>query len=122
MSGNKTDYLRDALLNHVLRNTSYTSPTTLYLGIFIGEVELSEGGYIRQEITFDAPNEGVCVNSDVILFPEATDDWGTVDGGKIFDQETLGNALYSADLGSPKPIGENDQLRFKAGEVTVQEQ
>lgn len=31
--GGKTDYLENKILDHVLRNTAYTSPTTVYVGL-----------------------------------------------------------------------------------------
>ena len=34
MAGSFTDYLEDKILKHVFTNTSYTSPTTVYVGLF----------------------------------------------------------------------------------------
>lgn len=34
MSMAKSDYLENKILDHVLNNTSYTSPTTVYFALF----------------------------------------------------------------------------------------
>jgi len=34
MAGSFTDYLEDKILKHVFTNVAYTSPTTVYVGLF----------------------------------------------------------------------------------------
>jgi len=61
-----TNYLANKLRDHTMMNTAYTSPATLYLGLFIspttsagGGTEVSGGSYARQVITFsDYGNDG----------------------------------------------------------------
>jgi hypothetical protein len=104
---NKTDFLEDKIVNHVLRNTAYTQPTTVYVGLFTvmpaddgtGGTEVSGGSYARQSVTFGAPSpSGQTNNSSTITFPTATADWATganrVVGFGIFDASSAGNLLY----------------------------
>jgi hypothetical protein len=103
---NKTNFLEGKLVEHVLRNVSYTSPTTVYVGLFTvapgeagGGTEVSVGAYARQAVTFGAQSGGLCSNSGDILFPVATADWGTILAMAIFDALTTGNMLYYGLLG-----------------------
>lgn len=122
-----SDYLEDALLNHVFRNTALTSPTNVFLALWIGDpldtglggAEVSGGAYARQQITFGAPSGGVIANSAQIDFADATSAWGTIDYAQIFDLVTLGNALVHAQLVNAKTIDTDDQFRVKVGDLTV---
>lgn len=56
-----SDYLETALLNHVLRNSSYTSPTTVYAALYTaaptdagGGTEIAAAGYARVAVTTGA--------------------------------------------------------------------
>jgi hypothetical protein len=129
VSDAKTDYLEDALLNHVLRNTAYSSPATIYIGLFTtmpsddgtGGVEVSGGAYARQSVTFSAPSGGQVANNALVQFPTATADWGTVLGMGLFDALTGGNLLYYGTLTASKIVGIGDQLAFAASALTVGE-
>lgn len=126
-----SDYLENALLNHVLRNTAYTSPSAVYIALSdadpgddgSGLSEPSGGSYARVAATFDAPSGGVCANQ-LVTFPQATAAWG---GGDlthfaIMDAASGGNMLYHAALTTPKPVGDGDTAEFAAGELTVTHQ
>ena len=100
-----TTYLENALENAVLRNTSYTSPATVYLALFTvapgvggGGTEVSGGSYARQAVTFSAPASGATSNSGAITFPTATANWGTVVAWGLFDAATSGNLLLFGTL------------------------
>ena len=74
-----SDYLENALINAVLRNTSYTSPATVYVALFTSDptdagtgTELSGNGYARTAVTFGSPSNGVTTNSADVTFPTAT--------------------------------------------------
>jgi hypothetical protein len=124
----KSDYLRDNLLNHTLRNTPYTAPTTVYLAAYTvpptsagGGTEVSGGSYVRQTVTFAAPSGGQVVNDAEVLYPIATLDWGTIVAVGIFDAAVAGNFLRFTSLGTPKIINATDQLRFPAGTLVINE-
>ena len=67
---NFSNYLEDALINATLRNTSYVSPTTVYVGLFTTDptdagtgTEVAGGSYARTAVTFGAPSNGVATNN-----------------------------------------------------------
>ena len=127
----KTDYLEDAILNHVLRNTALTSPATVYVGLTStattdadGGTELSGNGYARQSVTFGAPagdGSGSVSNSAEVLFPEATGAWSEATHFFIADASTEGNRLYHGELDASRTAALGDQIRFAAGALTVTE-
>ena len=124
----KTNYLEDALLNHVLRNTAFTSPTTVYVALFTatpgeagGGTEVSGGSYARQAVTFAAPASGIVANSGAVTFPTATANWGTITSMAIFDAVTVGNMLYYGALAASKVVDNGDQISFANAAVTVAE-
>lgn len=121
-----SNYLENALVNAVLRNTSYTSPTTVYLALYTTDptdadtgTEVSGNGYARQSITFGAPSNGVTTNSAVIEFPQATGSWGTVAYVGIRDSLTTGNLLFHTPLDASKTIATGDVFRVAIGSLSV---
>lgn len=126
----KSDYLEDNLLNHVLRNTSFTSPTTVYVALFTvapgddgtGGTEVSGFAYARQTVTFGAPSSGTVANSGAVTFPQASGGaWGTILAMGIYDAVTTGNLLYYGNLATSKVVGDGDQISFANGALTVSE-
>jgi hypothetical protein len=121
-----SDYLENALLNAVLRNTPYTSPVEVYVALFTNDPtdagtgsEVSGGGYTRQLVTFNAPSNGQVTNATDILFPVATASWGTVTHIGIYDAPTGGNLLFHGALTANKTISANDQLKIAAGDISI---
>lgn len=126
----KSDYLEDKVINHVLRNTSYTSPTTVYGALYTaapsdtgGGTEVSGTNYARQAVAFDAPSPaGQTQNTSEVAFPVAgSGGWGTVTHFGVFDAVSTGNLLYWAALDASKTINENDQAKFAAGALQIDE-
>jgi hypothetical protein len=134
-----SDYLEAAVLNHVLRNTALTSPTTVYVALFTsddstgGTSENLEAGtltnevttvgtaYARQSATFAAPSGGSCTTSATITFPAATANYGTVTHVAVMDGDTEGsnNVLMYGSLDSAKTIESGDTFQITAGNLTV---
>ncbi len=121
-----SNYLENALINATLRNTSYTSPTTVYLALYTDDptdadtgTEISGGSYARQSITFGAPSNGVSTNSAAIEFPQATGSWGTITHVAIRDALTTGNMLYHTPLDASKTIASGDIFRIAIGSLSV---
>jgi hypothetical protein len=119
-------YLEDALINATLRNTSYTSPSVVYLGLYTSDptdadtgTEVSGGSYARQAITFGAPSNGVTTNTAAIEFPQATATWGTVGWIGIEDALTGGNLLYHSPLDASKTIASGDIFKIAIGSLSV---
>lgn len=121
-----SNYLENQLINHVLRNTSYSSPTTVYLALYTTNptdadtgTEVSGGSYARQAVTFGAPSNGVSSNSSTITFPVATGNWGDIAFVGIRDALTGGNLLFYGATAVTKTINTGDQLIVNAGDLTV---
>ncbi len=121
-----SNYLENALINATLRNTSYTSPSVVYIGLYTSDptdadtgTEVSGGSYARQAVTFGAPSDGVSTNSAAIEFPQATGTWGTVGWIGIEDASTGGNLLYHTALDASKTIATGDIFKIAIGSLSV---
>mgnify|MGYP001237905519 CR=1 FL=1 len=132
-----SDYLEDALINHVLRNTAFTSPVTVYLALFTGDdvaaleannptLEVTGGSYARVACAFDDPaGGGATANTSDVTFPTATASWGTVTDVAVVDHltnTTWGtnvNVLFHGQLTVDKLVGIGDTFKFSAGELDV---
>jgi hypothetical protein len=121
-----SNYLENALINATLRNTSYTSPTTVYVGLYTSDptdantgTEVSGGSYARTAVTFGAPSNGASTNSAAVEFPQATGSWGTVGWIGILDNATSGNLLYHTALDTSKPIENGDIFKIAIGSLSV---
>jgi len=121
-----SNFLENALINATLRNTSYTSPSVVYLGLYTSDptdadtgTEVSGGSYARQAITFGAPSNGVTTNTAAIEFPQATGNWGTVGWIGIEDALSGGNLLYHSPLDASKTIATGDIFKIAIGSLSV---
>lgn len=125
---NKSDYLRNALVNHTLRGVAYTPPSALYLALFNvtptssgGGTEVSGGGYLRRVVTFAAPTAGSTSNVSTVTFPTPTLDWGNVLGVAVYDALSAGNMLYFGNLGTPKTVYAGEEFYFPSGYFQIDE-
>ena len=121
-----SNYLENAVINAVLRNTSYTSPTTVYVGLFTSDptdagsgTEVAGGSYARVAVTFGAPSNGVSTNSAAVEFAQATANWGTVSHIGIHDALTTGNLLFHTALDTSKTIETGDIFKIAIGSLSV---
>jgi len=122
-----SNYLENALINATLRNTTYTSPATVYAALFTSDptdagsgTEVTGGSYTRKAITFAAPSNGVATNSAAAVeFDQATGNWGTITHFGIYDASTSGNLLYHGALATSKTIQTGDVFKFATSSVSV---
>jgi hypothetical protein len=123
-----SNYLENALINAVLRNTTYTSPATVYVSLYTSdptdadsgtEVSTSGTGYARTAVTMGAPSDGVSTNSADVTFPTATASWGTVTHIGIHDASTSGNLLFHTPLDTSKTIDSGDIFKITTGNLSV---
>jgi hypothetical protein len=125
-------YLENKLVDHVLRNTAYTTPgTSVYVGLIkfydspvveAGTLteEASGGAYARQQVTaWDAASDGATQNTGAITFPTATADWGMISGVIISDASTAGNVLLHGSLTTARDVKDGDVFKFNAGDLDV---
>ena len=121
-----SNYLENAVIDAVLRATSYTSPTTVYVGLFTTDptdagsgTEVSGGSYARTAVTFSAPSNGVTSNSADVEFPQATASWGSVTHIGLHDAASGGNLLFHTVLDTTKTIDSGDIFKIASGNLTV---
>lgn len=127
MAGSFSDYLEDALLKHVFTNTSYTSPSSLYVALYTtapsdagGGTELTGDGYARKAVSFSVSGTTtLATNSAAVEFDAATGSWGTIVAVGVFDASTSGNLLAWSDLATSKTISTGDILRIPSGELDI---
>lgn len=121
------NYLRQALINAVLRNTSYTSPATVYVALYTTDptnadtgTEVSGGGYSRKAVTFGAPTAaGATDNTNTVTFDAATANWGTITHFAIRDAASGGNLLFHAALTNARTVLSGDTPKFNLGELDL---
>jgi hypothetical protein len=121
-----SNYLENKILDHVLKNISYTSPTTAYVGLFTSDptdagtgTEVSGGSYARQVLSVTTASGGIVTSSGDVTFPQATATWGTISHIGILDALTSGNLLMHTALTTSKVIETGDILKVSSGNLTV---
>jgi hypothetical protein len=129
-----SNYLENKVLDHTLRNASFTQPSGLFIGLFknnalanleagtlTDEISTSGTAYARKAVTFGNAASGSASNSATVTFDAATDNWGTVTAIAILDGDTEGsnNVLFYGNLTTAKLIETGDTLQFVSNNVTV---
>ena len=121
-----SNFLENELMDHILRNLAYTSPTTVYVALYTSDptdadsgTEVIGGSYARPSVAFGAPSNGAADNSSDITFPTATANWGTVTHIGLHDALTTGNLLFHSPLAASKAVGDGDTFKINAGDLDV---
>tara|TARA_Y100000034_G_C6895337_1_gene412661 strand:- start:2170 stop:2550 length:381 start_codon:yes stop_codon:yes gene_type:complete len=119
-----SNYLENKLLDHTLRNTSYTSPTTVYLALYTANptdadsgTEVSGGSYARQTVAFSAAASGTISNSADITFTSMPA--ATVTHVGVRDASSAGNLLYHGSLSSSKSVDSGDTFKISTGDLDI---
>ena len=122
-----TNYLANKLISATVRNITLPVIADVYLALYKTDPtknntgdEVEAESYNRQEITFNAPANGVTANSAQIDFSVATSNWGNVGWVGIFDQEVAGNLMYFTELDNAKEILTGDQFRIDVDKLNLQ--
>ncbi len=125
-----SDYLEQALCNHIVRNQTFTAPTTCAVALFISSptdtgtagVEIhTSGNYARVSGTFGPPLTGTLANINTLTFGPASTNWGTVTHFAVFDNVTSGsgNMLVWGALNSSVSISSTDSAQFASGTLQI---
>lgn len=125
LSAELSTYLQHALLDAVLRSTTYTPPATVYQALYTDDptdddvgTEVTGGGYARQAVAFDAPTAGVSQNTSIETWTATGSAYGTVTHVGLRDAITAGNLLGYSPMGEAQVIGNGKRINFAAGAVT----
>lgn len=129
-----SDYYEDWIINHLLRNQSFTPPATVYVALFTAvtgletnnpTAEVSGGSYARQAVTLSAASGGASSNTADITFPTATASWGTVSHVALVDHQTNTtwgtnvNVLMWSALDTSKAIDSGDTFKINTGDLDI---
>lgn len=126
-----SNYLENALANHVFRTTGFTQPSNLHIALYTagptdagGGTELTGAGYARVQVSrADSQwtlSSGAVSNTNTITFPTPSANWGNVTHFGIFDASTGGNLLFHGSLTTAKTVNSGDTVTFPAGQLVIQ--
>ena len=121
MSG-LSNYLENKLLDHALRNTSYTPSTTVYLTLFVGSpTDAGSGGaevsVTRQAVTFGAAASGAVSNSSSVSFTSMPA--ATLTHIAVYDHLSAGNLLIHGALSSTVVAASGDTFTIQANDLDI---
>lgn len=126
-----TRYLRAKLIDHSLGKTSWTKPTSTWLGLHTADPteagslanEISGGSYDRVQVdsimTAADTTEGISINNALFTFPTATADWGDLTHVSISDASSAGNMLFFGELSLGITILSGMSFELQPGAVMV---
>lgn len=142
------DYLRNKIVDWILRAQAYSPVATHYVGLMTTNAthavasgtEVTGGSYARVAITASMTATGwagtqsagstsassgsgasaVTSNNGTITFPAPTANWGVVTGWTIWDASTTGNMLFFGPLSVSKTINNGDAApSFASGALAL---
>ena len=135
-----SNYLEAKVLDHVLKNTAFSQPSSLYLALFnntsgnagtnlelgtlTDEVSTSGTAYARKTVAFGAAtgtNPCQAATSATVTFDAATASWGTITHVAVMDSGTAGagNVLFWGAVTTSKTIDTGDTFQVTSGNLTI---
>jgi hypothetical protein len=136
-TGVMSDYLEKKIQDHVLGATVFTTPATVYMGLWTATLddtstgatagEVSGGSYARVSITNNTTNwpnaSGITAlkqNGVAINFATPSAGWGTVTYWALVDSSSgAGNILYFGALTNSKTINTSDTVSFAINALQI---
>lgn len=127
--GSFSNYLENAVLNHVFKNASFSQPTNIYValstadpgedGSGLVEPAFASGYYRVTGNVWAVAATGATANTSAIVFPTAGGGWGTVTHFGLFDASGIGagNMLAYGPLAVAKTVTAGDILQFPSGSI-----
>lgn len=137
-----SDYLENKLIDHILRDQTWTKPSTIYVALFTaapndagGGTEVSGGSYARVQVgpsltaweqtqggtgAASSGTGGLTQNAAEITFPTPSANWGSITHFGIFDASSGGNLLFHGALTDAKTVNNGDPApKFVAGALDI---
>lgn len=136
MSGSKSNYLENAILDHILGGPDYVRPSIVYVALSSALYNEAATGASFNEITgagaarvamtnnptnWPASSGGQKSNGLTATFPTATGNWLQAKSFYLLDASSGGNILYGGDLTSPRDILAGDTASFAPGSMIITE-
>lgn len=126
--GSASNYLENAILDHVLKTASFTVPSNIYVALSTTDPtesgasisEPSGNNYARTLCnTWNAASGGATANTSTVTFNTPSGSWGACTHFALFDAVSAGNMLAYGALDSTKNIGTGDTPSFAAGALAI---
>lgn len=116
---NFSDYLKPAIVNHMLGISAFTMPTAYLAVIDDLGTEFTGGGYARSETAFDPAATKAIDNADEEDYGTASADLGTTDAWKLYDDPSAGNELLFGDWDTPAEVLNGDGYKVPENGLTI---
>lgn len=127
--GSYSDYLENALLDHLLGKAAFAQPT-VHVGLSTadpgedgsGLAEPAGGSYARVATAaadWSAAAAGQSSNANDLSFPAATAPWGVCAYFFLADAAAAGNILAYGALNAARDVQTGDAPYFPAGDLAV---
>jgi len=123
-SASSSNYLQQKHMDFLLKNTTWTPPTSLWVSFMTtppaldgtGGIEVSTAGtgYGRKQILASNGWNGPTgtnmeySNAQLITFGTPTANWGTITACCLYDQEVNGNLIYVGVLSTSRVVNNGD--------------
>lgn len=104
-------YLKNKVLNQELEGA--------YIALFNDEVEVAKASYKRQTSSFVPASDGQTSNTQDVLFPIASESWGSITHIGIYDSLNGGNLLFKAPAEFIKNIDISSQYKIPKNYLIV---
>jgi hypothetical protein len=120
-----SNYLANAMINATVRNTAYSSPANVWVGLYstaptasTAGTELSGNGYSRQNVTFSAPSGGVANSNVSVTFSATGNAWQPAVATAILDKSTAGNILWFSTI-TTQVVLASGNITLTSGNITL---
>ncbi len=123
ITGDIADYLYPKILDHLVGAATFTSPTTVYTGLYttnpgVGDTgtEVSGSGYAREATTWNAAaSQAIDIGSDLTFGPP-TGSWGQPSHYSVHDAVSAGNLLVFGPVsGISSSVENGDTFKVASG-------
>lgn len=128
-----SNYLKNALRNHITQGTAYTMPAGLWVTLYTSNptaadtgTEVTGTGYARVNIApgagqWTTTTDGFSDNIALVAFGAPTANWGTITHVGVRDANTGGNLLFFDALDTPEIINNGDPApEIPVGGIDIQ--
>lgn len=120
----KSNYLANAVTEHIFGGTAFTQPSSYYVAIFSSDPGLDGTGaselVARQEVTSWTITDNLAESDNELLF-DAVGSALSVSHYALFDAATGGNCLYTGALNSAVSLSAGDRLKINAADIDLSE-
>jgi len=137
VAGSKSNYLENALLDHVLGGVIWTPPSVIYVALSSALYdEAATGGSFNEIVGAGATRVAVANNATswpsagtssqktngvTITFPAATNVWPEARSFYLLNALSGGDILWGGDLVTPRTLQPGDTASFGPGAIVITE-